>query len=178
MSTTPQNIPPPKYYQRLEGQADWHSTRAGKNKRRYYAVEIILLAAGALIPVINIFSPGPNDLGGRGPFYQRLGSALLAAIVVLAAGIGKLYKFHETWLNYRGVSEGLEREKQLYENRVGEYGEKEDDAGRIALLAERAEGILSTNTSTYLLLHKEDRKQPPVVEKPARSETSQPPGKS
>jgi hypothetical protein len=149
--------PPSSYLKdRLDKQAKWHSNRAGKNKRRFYAVEIITLSAGALIPVINIFDPAA--FGVRGQLFQRLGSALLAGIVVVTAGVGKLFKFQENWLTYRGLSEELEREKELYLNGVGQYSEA-DEKTRLKLLVERSESILSTTTNRFISLQRAEREQ-------------------
>jgi hypothetical protein len=146
----------------LEKQAKWHSGKAGKYKRSFYLVEIITLSAGALIPVINIFDPAA--FGDRGQLYQRLGSALLAAVVVVTTGIGKLYKFQENWLTYRGLSEELEREKELYLNGVGLYGEA-DEKARLKLLVERSESILSTTTTRFISLQRAEREDNPAGER-------------
>src|SRR4051812_46940809 len=99
MSTAPSYLK-----ERLEKQTKWHSERADHSKRKFYAVEIITLTAGALIPVINIIQFPEHSQS-----YQRLGSAVLAAVIVVTTGIGKLFKFQEHWLTYRGLTEELER---------------------------------------------------------------------
>ena len=48
-------------------------------------------------------------------------SAILGGIVVLAAAIGKLFKFHENWLHYRALAEAFAREKELYSAGAGDY---------------------------------------------------------
>ena len=40
-------------------------------------------------------------------------SAILGGIVVMAAAVGKLFKFHENWLHYRALAEALAREKSF-----------------------------------------------------------------
>jgi hypothetical protein len=143
---------------RLDGQAQWHSDKATWNKRSFYAVEIITLVSGALIPVINLLGPEWQS-------WQRVGSTTLAIIVVISTGIGKLLKFQENWLTYRGLAEELKREKEFYLNGVGNYG-NEDEPGRQKLLVQRIEDILSTTTTSFIALHRAEREQPKDAKKP------------
>ena len=147
--------------ERLKEQADWHSKKATFNKNRFYSVEIITLVAGALIPVVNVLNitSWPDF-----PHFQRLSSALLAALIVVTTGVGKLYKFQENWLTYRGLAEELRREQQLFLNGVGQYGEA-DEEKRHQLLVERTETILSTKTSRYISLHTAEAEKPKDDEK-------------
>jgi predicted membrane protein len=154
MSTAPSYL-----NERLEKQLNWHSTRASHNKNKFYAVEVITLIAGALIPVINIVELPPTQ-----QFWQRMGSALLAAIIVVTTGIGKLFKFQENWLTYRGLTEELEREKELYLNRVWQYAAASEE-DRQKLLVERTESILSTTTSRFVSLHRAEREESVGAEK-------------
>jgi hypothetical protein len=48
------------------------------------------------------------------PFWTGVFSAVLGGVVVVAASVGNLFKFHENWLQYRALIEALEREKELY----------------------------------------------------------------
>lgn len=147
--------------ERLREQAEWHSGKATRNKNKFYTVEIITLIAGALIPVLNVITIArwPDF-----PHFQRLASALLGALIVVATGISKLYKFQENWLTYRGVTEELRREEQLYLNQVGQYAEA-DEEKRHQLLVERAETILSTTTSRFISIHRAEAEKAKEPEK-------------
>jgi hypothetical protein len=147
--------------ERLREQAEWHSSKATRNKNKFYTVEIITLIAGALIPVLNVIT---IDSWKNFPHVQRLGSALLAALIVVATGISKLYKFQENWLTYRGLTEELKREEQLYLNKVGQYADT-DEEKRHQLLVERAETILSTTTSRFISIHRAEGEKPQDAEK-------------
>ncbi|MBV9209668.1 MAG: DUF4231 domain-containing protein [Acidobacteria bacterium] len=143
---------------RLKDQANWHSKKASSYQKRFYLIEVITLVAGALIPVVNVFTDP------RLQRYQRIASAVLAASIVVATGISKLYKFQENWLTYRGLEEELKREEQLFLNKVGQYGEG-DEEKRQQLLVERTETILSTTTSRFISLHRAEREKPQEAEK-------------
>ena len=130
---------------RLEPQRNWHSEKATGNKRRFYTVEVATLLAGAAIPIINLWVV-------KDPYWAGLLSAILGGVVVVAASVGKLFKFHENWLQYRALVEALEREKELYSVGAGDYAEL-DEAGRNRLLVERVESILASTTSQFVQTH-------------------------
>lgn len=142
---------------RVEAQRKWHSTNAGVNKKWYYTLEIITLVAGALIPVVNVLNVLPDP-------WLRVLSSVLATIVVIAAGLNKLYGFQENWLHYRLVAEALKREREFYLHKTGAY-EGNSEQQRNRLLVERVEEILSSTTSQFVAMHRAKREQsePPSV---------------
>ena len=135
---------------RVEGQAKWHSAKATWNKRRYYTFEIATLVAGALIPIVNVWA-------GEDSTAVRVWSAILGGVVVLAAGISKLFKFQENWLQYRGIAEALTRERELFFARAAEYA-GDDETARRALLVERAETLLANVTAQFIATHRSQPK--------------------
>lgn len=131
---------------RIDGQAAWHSKKATWNKRRYYAFEIATLVAGALIPIVNVWA-------GAGSTTVRTWSAILGGVVVVAAGVSKLFKFQENWLQYRAIAESLTRERELFAARAGDYAD-DDEIKRRALLVERAETLLANVTAQFIASHR------------------------
>ena len=134
---------------RLDPQRKWHNEKAKWNKRRFYTVEVATLLAGAAIPIINLWL-------AKDPYWAGVLSAILGGVVVVAASVGKLFKFHENWLQYRTLVEALEREKELYSNGAADYAEL-DEAGRNRLLVERVESILASTTSQFIETHQTAR---------------------
>jgi len=134
---------------RLEPQRKWHNEKAKWNKRRFYTVEVATLLAGAAIPIINLWL-------AKDPYWAGVLSAILGGVVVVAASVGKLFKFHENWLQYRTLVEALEREKELYSNGAADYAEL-DEAERNRLLVERVESILASTTSQFIETHQTAR---------------------
>ena len=131
---------------RVRAQRDWHSAKAAWNKRRYYLMEVATLLSGAAIPIVNVW-------GADSVYWTRVISAVLGAIVVVAAGIGKLFKFQENWLQYRTVVEALDREEEHYKIGASEYAGL-DQGARDKLLVERIEGLLSSTTSQFITTHR------------------------
>ncbi len=134
---------------RIESQRKWHSDKATTNKNRYYFAETITLVAGASIPVINVLDVLPS------PALKFI-SASLAAFIVISAGLSKVFKYQENWLNFRALAEALKREKELYLYKVGDY-DREDEQ-REKILIERIENLLGTTTSQFVSIHRSERK--------------------
>ncbi len=133
---------------RLKPQEKWHDGRAKLNKRLFYTAEVATLLAGASIPIVNLWAVKDADLA-------LILSAILGGVVVLAAAIGKLFKFHENWLHYRALVEGLARERELYSAGAGSYA-KIDGTQRNSLLVERVENLIANKTAQFLETHKRD----------------------
>ena len=141
---------------RIERQSAWHSHNATWNKRRYYTLEIATLAAGALIPIVNVWA-------GADSTVVRVWSAILGGVVVVSAGISKLFKFQENWLRYRAIAESLTRERELFNARAGDYA-CHNEIMRRALLVERAETLLANVTAQFIASHRSEPKADDVKE--------------
>jgi hypothetical protein len=133
---------------RLEPQEKWHDERARLNKWLFYTVEVATLLAGAAIPVVNLWAVKDAYLAG-------VLSAILGGVVVMAAAVGKLFKFHENWLHYRALAEALAREKELFSVGAGDYATI-DGARRNRLLVERVENLIANKTAQFIETHKRD----------------------
>lgn len=131
---------------RVIGQRKWHSVKATWNKHRFYTVEILTMLSGALIPVINLWAVKDAYLAG-------LLSAILGGVVVVSAGVGKLFKFQENWLQFRSVAEALGYEEEYFKAGAGEYAGGEGEH-RNKLLVERVENILATTTKQFVSTHR------------------------
>ena len=140
----PPAAPLPYVQRRLEEQRQWHAREAARNKRRFYAAEIATLLAGASIPVVNVWVVDPVT--------ARVLSALLGAVVVVAAGLARLMKFQENWLQYRAVAEALGREREFYAEKAGDYAIADDK--REALLVDRVEALLTSTTMRFIATHR------------------------
>ena len=130
---------------RLEDQITWYSEKAQDNKVRFRLCQVIILAAGSIIPLINV--------AGFGDIATRITSSVIGAMIAIATGITQLEKYQENWIIYRTTSELLKKEKYFFENSAGVYSDIEEEEKK-KLLVERVEGIVSTETSKYFTIHK------------------------
>lgn len=126
---------------RLEEQIKWHSQKARHNKSRFRLYQIIVIFAGAIIPIVNVI-----DLA------TRIISSILGGMIAVVTGLSQLEKYQENWILYRTTSELLKKEKYFYENGVGDYLDL-DESKKKKLLVERVESIVSSETSKYFIVH-------------------------
>lgn len=136
--------------ERLQFQIEWHSRKARHNKKMFRLYEIIILASGAIIPIVNSID--------YGDFQTRLVSSILGGIVVISTGLSQLEKYQENWILYRTSTELLKKEKYFFENNVGEYSNLDEDK-KMKLLVERVESIVSAETSKYFSIHQTKKKE-------------------
>ena len=134
----------PYVQRRLEEQREWHSREATRNKVCFYAAEIATLLAGAGVPIVAV--------AVANPLHARILSAVLGAVVLVAAGLAKLMKFQENWLQYRAVAEALAREREFYTAKTGDYALADDK--REALLVDRVEALLTSTTMRFIATHR------------------------
>jgi Protein of unknown function (DUF4231) len=118
---------------RLEESLAWYDRRSADNQRWYRGLKIAQLVAAAAVPVFAGLSASAWITGG-------LGSA-----IVVMEGVQQLYQFQERWLAYRSAHGALLAERHLYLARAGDYAAADSHA----LLAERVEGILSHELTTW-----------------------------
>jgi hypothetical protein len=128
---------------RLGEQIQWHSRKARQNKQKFRLYQIIILIAGAIIPIINLAGIGDQT---------RIMSSIIGVIIVIITGLTQLEKYQENWILYRTSAELLKKEKYFFENDVGDYANL-DDVDKNKLLVERVESIVSAETSKYFTIH-------------------------
>ncbi|MGQ0591729.1 MAG: DUF4231 domain-containing protein [Gammaproteobacteria bacterium] len=130
------------YYFRtvLEGQREWYSKGARKQKRRYLAFSICVIVLGALISLLQVL-----DTAVWVPFL----TAALGAAVAISRAVDALLRPGETWQAYRKASEGMKREYRLYLNNADAYAAAEDEASAYRLLVERVEAIIAEEQQLF-----------------------------
>ena len=124
----------------LRKQREWYSTNASRAKRWNNSLAIIVLAAGALISVIQIL----HDHS-----CTPLVTAILGAIVVLAKGLERIGKYNENWMGYRKASESMNREYRLYINNAGDYQDTTGEKGAYRRFVEQVERILAEEQNQF-----------------------------
>lgn len=129
------------YYFRtvLDGQREWYSKGARKQKRRYLAFAICVIILGALISLLQVL---------EADWVPHLTAALDAAVSISRA-VDTLLRPSETWQAYRKAAEGMKREYRLYLNNADAYATAEDEASAYRLLVERVETIIAEEQQLF-----------------------------
>ena len=92
-------------------------TRQKTNKIKFRICQIIILVAGAIIPIINVANIGDS---------QRIISSIIGGLIVVITGLTQLEKYQENWILYRTTTELLKKEKYFFENNVGDYSNPDE----------------------------------------------------
>lgn len=137
--------------ERVDGQIKWLSDKSSFNQKRYKMLRVLQLLCSALIPfLVATISDNTEPL--------KWIAATLGVMVTIAEGLQALYKYQELWLQYRGTSEALKREKMLFLAGAGRY--EQLDNAFTAFVAE-VENILSSENNQWKAYMRE-------VEKPGK----------
>ena len=127
----------------LNGQREWYSRKASSYKQWGHILSIVVIACGALIPVVQLLPTNPNTI------WVTMLTAGLGLIVTLAKGIDRIGKFEESWVSYRKASESMKREYRLYINHAGLYTALEDETQAYRRFVEQIEQIIAEEQQIF-----------------------------
>ena len=99
-------------------------------------------------------------------FGEMTGDRVGELVVVVLEGLQGLYQFQHNWINYRGTSEQLKREKYLWLAKAGPYASADHPD---VLLAERIEALISREQTRWVALKEQPSagtqdQSPPVMQ--------------
>lgn len=128
---------------RLHQDVEWYDRHATRTRLAYQILKTLQLVAAAAIPV-------SVAAGGGGTVTGSLGG-----LVVVMEGCQQVFRFHETWLGYRRTWRALLSEQSLFEAEAGIYASAPGDT---RLLAERVDGLLSTEVEQWAARYMKESK--------------------
>lgn len=129
---------------RVCDQIDWYNRKSGKNRKVFQTLRTIQIIAGAMIPFLS------GAILGIAPEKQMTSTIIVGAlgvIVTIATGIATLGRFRENWIEYRKMSENLQREMFLYETEAGRYTPK--NKSRFDLFVQNVESLLASENANW-----------------------------
>lgn len=129
--------------QRLDEQMTYYSAKSAKNKTYYFRSKVITIILSASLPFITTLPPG-NILNT--PFTGSHLVGLIGVVIAVLSGITGLFKYHETWINYRKIKEQLEREKIMYQTQSGSY----ENNTNFKLFVSNVEKIMDAENNSWL----------------------------
>ena len=77
-------------------------------------------------------------------------TAILGLLVLIIEAVQQLNQDQQNWIAYRSTCEALKHEKYLYLAVAGPYANAENRETRIALLADRIEGLISQEHAKWV----------------------------
>lgn len=64
----------------------------------------------------------------------------------------RTFRFHDNWLNYRGICESLRKEIYLYNSRINDYSNRDPEA----IFINRVESIISKENTVWIEAYSEN----------------------
>jgi hypothetical protein len=135
---------------RYKKQLDWYEKQAVQSRVTYYTLQILIVLAGALIPLINVFPSDNNNL-----YTIKIISSILGSFIVIFTGVLQITKSNENWISYRSTAELMKSEYQRFKMGVGDYSEENlaNKENRSILFIERMETIIAEEGKKFMNTH-------------------------
>jgi len=130
---------------RVDQQIAWYDHKSRYAQRMFKTLKIIQISAAAAIPVLTTVGASSWVAGACG------------AMIVALEGVQQLNQYHSLWINYRATAESLKHEKYLWLASANPYAGL-DQVARTALLAERAESLISQEDTKWTRLQQTEVK--------------------
>lgn len=123
--------------ERYQNQIKWYSDKASSKKFFYSIFQWGVIILSASVPVLIAAVPKK---------YEWLTISISILLAIGTAGL-KTFKFQETWINYRTISETLKKEKYFYDAELDDYANAQD---KEAVFVERVESLISRENSLWV----------------------------
>lgn len=125
------------FKQRLDEQIAWYGRKSAASQAAYKRIRLVEIIAAASIPLLAGYSQKSEYIG------MTIG--VIGLIVAVLAGVVGLYRFQESWNEYRATAESLKQEKYLYLARAEPYNGDQP----FELLVQRVEALLKSETGGW-----------------------------
>jgi len=127
---------------RLEDQIGWYDRKSRTAQRRYKILKLAQVIIAGLIPLVAVF-PIPE------PQFKWV-TAILGLLVLIIEAVQQLNQDQQNWTAYRSACEALKHEKYLHLASAGPYADAKNSEKRLALLADRIEGLISQEHAKWV----------------------------
>ena len=147
-----QNDPTVEDYieKRYKKQLDWYEKHAIQSRVTYYTLQILIVLAGASVPIINVFPSNDNNI-----YTIKIISSILGSFIVIFTGILQITKSNENWISYRSTAELMKSEYQRFKMGVSDYSAEKisEKENRSLLFIERMETIIAEEGKKFMNTH-------------------------
>jgi len=126
----------------LAEQREWYSARASKHKAYAQRMGLAVIAGGGLVTLVSAIKP-------LGPDVAAMIAAVLGFLIALVQGIMRIWRYDETWVEYRKASERMKREQRLYVNACGPYADTADEDERFKAFVMAIEQVIAEEQQIY-----------------------------
>ncbi|HSB73402.1 MAG TPA: DUF4231 domain-containing protein [Candidatus Methylomirabilis sp.] len=123
--------------ERLDPQIAWYDSKSGWNQVWYRRLRFGEIAIACSLSFLVSYADTLAVL--------KILAGLLGVGVAIIAGILSLFRFQETWIEYRSICEALKREKFLFQARAEPYASD----GAAAVFVARAEALMGQEHTAW-----------------------------
>jgi len=106
----------------FNSQLRWYDEKASRFKTKAQYIDLLIISFGALVAAIPVLKPNGD------PHWTEILVSFLGAAIVFGQGLQRIFRYRETWPEYRLASERMKREWRLFINQQGNYDSQEDTA--------------------------------------------------
>ena len=128
---------------------EWWDTRASKAKRKYQALRVAVVVAGALIPAL----VGLRELaaGNKHSWIFAVASIAASLVVAICAGLESLFNFGDIWREKRAAAELIKSEGFSFFQLTGDYAACKTQQEAYPLFARNVENLIRGEIKDYIL---------------------------
>jgi hypothetical protein len=124
----------------------WMDGKARQAQRAYYALRLLIIIGGSIIPALVSLKLGSNLAAGL-VHWTTFGLSLLVAI---SAAVEGFFRYGERWRHYRAIVERLKIEGWQFFQLSGPYAQHGSHAAAYTAFAARVEEIIQSDVQQYI----------------------------
>lgn len=134
---------------RLESQIAYYDSKSLQNKKLYYLLSVLSIAANALIPILSLYLNTPNTA-------VKLAITCLSSLTAVITSCLMVFNSKNLWLKYRRSATRLESLLHQYYTGVGPFEGLEETPAFHLLVRQSEEAMLeeSENWTTLFIQEK------------------------
>jgi Protein of unknown function (DUF4231) len=123
----------------------WAERRAGQARDRYYALRMLAIIGGVIVPALVSL----NLQASIAAVFGWITFALSLAVAISLAVEG-FFRWGERWAHYRRMAEMLKSEGWMFFQLAGPYQEPGTHAGAYPEFAKRVEAIVASDVDLFI----------------------------
>ncbi len=133
-------------------QVSWFDRRAREANRRYYALRVIAITGGVLVPALVSVNPGNSSFWVWD--WVKPMAFIISLMVAASVGLDSFFHFGERWRHFRRTAELLKTEGWLFIEGGGRYKQHQHRADFhdrfFPLFATKVEELVRRDVEVYL----------------------------
>lgn len=123
----------------------WAERRAGQARDRYYALRVIAIVGGVIVPTL-------VSLNIQGELKSVAGwiTFVISLTVAISLAVEGFFRWGERWTHYRRMAEMLKSEGWMFFQLAGPYQAPGTHAGAYPEFAKRVEAIVAADVDVFI----------------------------